>query len=305
MRRLLRAADRAHRIRGAYRHTPLWITEFGWDTDPPDPNGLRMGIAARWASEALYRAWLAGVKAFFWYELRDNPADGAPDSAVAQSGLWLRGATLADDRPKRTLEAFRFPVVAFGRARGTLVWGRTPHGRAAAVKLQARRGHGPWRGLGRVHADRSGIFRVLRHRRLGRRYFVRAIERGEASVPFSLRPVPDFYQPPFGRYARACAASDRSGRRGLGVLRRTPPSTHLTTTYVVKRVLDRRPCIARRCSSAAAAWGRERAARRGNPHERHPNGGADECVPCRELRQASGTPPAPKPWPARPTPGAQ
>jgi hypothetical protein len=110
VRRLLRAADRAHRIRGAFRHTPLWITEFGWDTNPPDPNGLRMGIAARWASEALYRAWLAGVKAFFWYELRDNPADGAPNSEVAQSGLWLRGATLAEDRPKRTLEAFRFPL---------------------------------------------------------------------------------------------------------------------------------------------------------------------------------------------------
>ena len=201
VRRLLRAADRAHRIRGAFRHTPLWITEFGWDTNPPDPNGLRMGIAARWASEALYRAWLAGVKAFFWYELRDNPADGAPNSEVAQSGLWLRGATLAEDRPKGTLEAFRFPLVAFGRARGTLVWGRTPHGRAGDVKLQARRGRGRWRGLRRAHAGRGGIFRVRLHKRLGKRYSARAVFRGEASVPFSLRRVPDFYQPPFGRYA--------------------------------------------------------------------------------------------------------
>jgi hypothetical protein len=31
-----------------------------------------------------------------------------------------------------------------------------------------------------------------------RRGSVRAVYRGEAAIPFSMRPVHDFYQPPFG-----------------------------------------------------------------------------------------------------------
>ena len=36
---LLKAADKAKRIKGKYGHTPLWITEFSWDSKPPDPGG--------------------------------------------------------------------------------------------------------------------------------------------------------------------------------------------------------------------------------------------------------------------------
>ena len=39
---LLKAADRAGRIKGSGGHTELWITEFSWDSQPPDPGGLPM-----------------------------------------------------------------------------------------------------------------------------------------------------------------------------------------------------------------------------------------------------------------------
>lgn len=200
LRSLLRAADRAGRIKGAFRRTPLWITEFSWDSNPPDPGGLSMPILARWTAEALHTAWRAGVSRFFWYSLRDNrPNPTRPFSETLQSGLYFRGATLAEDRPKRVLYAFRFPFVAHSRRGGIAFWGRTPSSRRGKVVIQARRG-GRWSTIAIARAAATGIFRGLAETDYGRgrRGAVRARYRGEAALPFSLRPVPDFRQPPFG-----------------------------------------------------------------------------------------------------------
>src|SRR3954451_12035937 len=59
--RLLRAAERAGQIKTQLHPIPFWVTEFSWDSKPPDPGGLAWGILARWTSEAMYRCWLAGV----------------------------------------------------------------------------------------------------------------------------------------------------------------------------------------------------------------------------------------------------
>ncbi len=39
----------------------FWVTEFSYESNPPDPGGLKPGLGARWTSEALYRMWRAGV----------------------------------------------------------------------------------------------------------------------------------------------------------------------------------------------------------------------------------------------------
>lgn len=199
LRELLEAADRAGRIRGRFRQTPLWITEFSWDSSPPDPGGLPMPILTRWTAEALFRAWRAGVDHVFWYPLRDEPTRGRPFSETIQAGFWLRGDSVAADRPKPFLRAFRFPFVAFSRAAGFLFWGRTPDGRRGRVLIQIRRG-GRWLNATVSRADGHGIFTGTVQTRYGsdRRGAVRARYRGEAAAPFSLTPVRGFYQPPFG-----------------------------------------------------------------------------------------------------------
>jgi len=200
LRRLLRAADQTGRIKGAFGRTPLWITEFSWDSNPPDPGGLPMSILARWTAEALHTAWRAGVSRFFWYSLRDQaPNPDRPFSETLESGLYFRGTTLAEDRPKPHLAAFRFPFVAYSRGRTLRFWGRTPTSGPGRVAIQLRRAGG-WRTAATVGADRGGVFRgrVETGRRVVRRGLVRAVYRSERSLPFSLRPVPDFYQPPFG-----------------------------------------------------------------------------------------------------------
>jgi hypothetical protein len=200
LKNLLDAANRAGRIQGSFKHTPLWITEFSWDSNPPDPGGLPMSIGTRWTAEALYRAWRAGVSHFFWYSLRDSAHDpSVAYSESHESGLYFRGATVEQDQPKELLYAFRFPFVSYPRKKGLEFWGRTPDSAGGRVALQLLR-RGVWRTTARVRADASGIFTGTIRSRYGRhkRGRVRAVYGDQSSVPFSMRPVGDFRHPPFG-----------------------------------------------------------------------------------------------------------
>lgn len=199
LKNLLAAADRAGRIKGAFKHTPLWVLELSWDTNPPDPGGLPMKIESRWIAEALYNSWKLGIEYFFWYSLRDGEPEPLPFSQTVQSGLYFRGPTVAQDQPKEILFAFRFPFVAYPRPKGLSFWGRTPTSTPGKVVIQIlRRGH--WRKAFVARADEAGIFHGLTGRRYGRnrKGAARAVYQGQISVPFSMRPVPDFPHPPFG-----------------------------------------------------------------------------------------------------------
>jgi hypothetical protein len=197
LRRLLDAADGAGHLKGAFKRTPLWITEFSWDSKPPDPRGLPQRLLARWVSEALFRAWRAGVSVFFWYGLRDEAPEGRPTSLTAESGLYFRGPSLEADRPKLALTAFRFPFVALNRKGGFLVWGRVPSGKAGSVEIQVRGGD-RWRRVAKLTVGVGGTFQARLHRRYSRTGSVRAVQGEQRSLPFSLRYVEDFYQPPLG-----------------------------------------------------------------------------------------------------------
>jgi hypothetical protein len=198
---LLHAADKAGRIKGAFKKTPLWITEFGWDSNPPDPGGLPPKILNQWTAEAMHRAWSAGVSRFFWYTLRDEPFEASrPSSETVQSGLYFRDGVMANDQPKPVLNTFHFPFVAYSiEGEGLEVWGRTTTSAAGKVQIQALRG-GKWRGLGVLRADRRGIFKGVLSSGYGanKRGAVRASFHGHPSNPFPMRRVPDFFQPPFG-----------------------------------------------------------------------------------------------------------
>ena len=209
MTRLLRAAERAGRIMSAERPVPFWAAEFGWDSRPPDIGGMPLALHARWAAEALYRMWRAGVSNVFWFQLRDEAGPSQPYGGVYESGLYLNGGSIGLDRAKPTLRAFRFPFVALRARRGLWVWGRTPNSAPGRVAIQIR-GGGRWRPVGRLRADRYGIFRACLPRRR-RGLLVRAAVRREASQPFSLRYRGNHYAPPFGA-ARSGGPADREPR---------------------------------------------------------------------------------------------
>jgi hypothetical protein len=197
MRRLLTAAVRARKV-VSRRAVPFWVTEFSWDSNPPDASAVPADVLVRWVAEGLYRMWSSGVSLVAWFQLRDNDNNGRPDSQVFQSGLYYRCPDgLACDRPKPALQAFRFPFAAFRARGGVKVWARTPGGRPAKLVVQRAVGAG-FRDVARVRTDRHGIVnRRVRAPRRGTYRIVNAAN-GDASPPFTIGRTPDLRVNPFG-----------------------------------------------------------------------------------------------------------
>jgi hypothetical protein len=194
MARVLRAAARFGRIRSS-RRVRFWVSEWGWDSNPPDPRGVPARLHARWISEALYDMWRAGVTTATWFFLRD----GTGRDANFQSGLYLRCRSGIDcDRPKLAASAFRFPFVARRSHRRTVLWGRTPLGQPATVVVERSVG-GAWRRVRRLRTDRYGIFtKRLKRPRRGR-FRARLADGSAVSLPFIVKRTADFpVSPPVG-----------------------------------------------------------------------------------------------------------
>jgi hypothetical protein len=170
----------------------FWVTEFSWDSAPPDPLAVPHPLLTRWTAEAFYRMWTHGVQLVTWLSFRDMPL-----TTLVQSGLYFRGSTIAGDTPKPHLQAFRFPFVAYPTVEGVRVWGRTPHGRQATVLVQ-QLFRGGWTDLGAIESDENGI---VKGRLVGRALGdvrARTVDLGELSAPFSPRLEPDRTYHPFG-----------------------------------------------------------------------------------------------------------
>jgi hypothetical protein len=187
MRSLLDAAYAAGHI--ASRGRPgFWVTEFSWDSNPPDPHAVPLALHARWTAEALYQAWRSGASVLIWLQWRDAPY---PSSSF-QSGLYF-----IDGRPKPALAAFRLPFVAYTRPHGVYVWARTPSGRPGTVVIERRVG-AAWKPVATVRADRYGIAQRTLTGTYTQQDFLLARVAGAVSVPFSLRQPPDRQVDPFG-----------------------------------------------------------------------------------------------------------
>lgn len=192
MKALLDAAVAAHHIvsRGPVR---FWVTEFSWDSKPPDPGGVPVALEAQWVSGAMYDMWTAGVSLVTWYLIHDLP----PSLQAGQSSLYS-GTKIASDKPKPTLTAFRFPFVGHVLNGTISVWGRTPWGKPGRVLVEES-GVGGWKRLGIVQANRHGIFTQTFGAPHGRLVRARVLGKGGlASVPFPLAGPRNMDVNPFG-----------------------------------------------------------------------------------------------------------
>jgi hypothetical protein len=160
MRRMLDAAQRAGHIRSAGgRPARFWVTEFSWDTNPPDPGGISPALEARWAAEAFYRMWQSRVSLILWFMMRDNPDDPSNWGSTFQSGLYFRTTfPFANEREKPVALVVRFPFVALPDGRRVVVWGRAPLGYAASVVVE-RRSADTWKRVRTLRTNAHGIFR--------------------------------------------------------------------------------------------------------------------------------------------------
>jgi hypothetical protein len=190
MRATLDAAVKAGKV-VSDRRIEFWVTEFSWDTNPPDPHAMPITLQARWVSEALYTMWRSGVSLVTWFLVRDHPL-----SLPWQSGLYFRGGS-----PKPSLLAFRFPFVAFQRDNEVEIWGRTPPDMDGRVIIE-HKVDGAWRTLGSVQSNAHGLFAHRYRGSLQGSLRARLPAHDETSRPFSLEEPPDRFYRPFGEAGR-------------------------------------------------------------------------------------------------------
>ncbi len=163
---LERTLDRLQQVYGSTRRFPIWSTEFGYLTTPPNPpGGVAPQVAAYYLNWSEYLTWLdPRIRSYDQYELQD-PA----------SGRFASGLETAAGAPKPALYAFRMPiylpVTATASGHPLLVWGgaraaplaaATTH-RSQSVAIQfSPRASAPFRTLRTVSiVSRHGYFETL------------------------------------------------------------------------------------------------------------------------------------------------
>ena len=169
IRRLGIYLDRARKARRFHKKLPIYNTEFGLQSNPPDPTVsttlARQAALVNEKEEYAYR--YSRLKSHSQYLMYDDPARPGPLS-VKWSGFQT-GLRFASGRRKPSYNAYRFPIVVKKRSRGVYVWGRVRPGTGPRfVRLQRKGGsYGP-----RIGTNALGYFGVKR--RVSGRYRFKA-----------------------------------------------------------------------------------------------------------------------------------
>ncbi len=153
-------------------HHPVWVTEFGWSSDPPNPRAVPLLQRAHWIEQAFYVLWRQGISTATWYLIVDQ----APTPSYAAT--WQTGLYYRNGRRKADFEAFRFPFIVTRAGRGRArVWAVTPD--SGTARVQVRRS-GRWKTILRLRARAHGV--IDRSIALGGRPLLRAVVGGDVSL---------------------------------------------------------------------------------------------------------------------------
>lgn len=162
IRRLGKALDLAAKAGRVPRGLPIYDTEFGIQSNPPDifvaTSPARQAALINEKEEFAYR--YSRLKSHSQYQLYDDPARPGPP-AVKWSGFQT-GLRFANGREKPAFDAYRFPIVVRKSTRGkVLIWGRVRAGTGArSVQLQRKSGGGFKKAGGRITTNSLGYFSV-------------------------------------------------------------------------------------------------------------------------------------------------
>jgi hypothetical protein len=137
----------------------LYLTEYGYETDPPDPGApFDPRRAARmWAWAEAIAATQPQVRMFAQFLVRDLPGDSGGQRVGALSD-WQSGLLFASGARKPLASVLPAPLHAETGGRGVRVWGRVRGGSGPRpVRLEARRPGGRWRVVFEGETDAEGV----------------------------------------------------------------------------------------------------------------------------------------------------
>lgn len=117
--------DGIFRHYGSRRRLPLWLTEYGYQTNPPDPTQIiSPATQGRYLNQADYMTFRdPRVRALSQFLLRDDP----PSPVGNPWRTFQSGLEFADGRPKSSFGDYRLPLwiprARVRRGSGVTVWG--------------------------------------------------------------------------------------------------------------------------------------------------------------------------------------
>jgi hypothetical protein len=145
--RLLREVGRA------FPRARIWLTEYAYQTRPPDPFGVSPATQARFVAEAARRVHAAPkVDMLIHYLYRDEP----------DLGRWQSGLETINGRPKLAMAATMLPLAQVSRSGSrTTLWGQVRPGEGRQRYVLQTLSAGRWIGIGRARlTDARGYLRL-------------------------------------------------------------------------------------------------------------------------------------------------
>jgi Cellulase (glycosyl hydrolase family 5) len=162
IKRLAKDLDLAAKAGRIPRGLPIYDTEFGIQTNPPDIFvSTSPSRQARIINEKEMFAYnYPRLKSHSQYQLYDDPARSGPP-AIRWSGFQT-GLRFANGTEKPAWDAYRFPIVVKRQTRSrVLVWGRVrPRLSGRLVQVQRRSGHSYVNVGARIATNSLGYFTV-------------------------------------------------------------------------------------------------------------------------------------------------
>jgi len=178
--------DQLERIMARYKvqrqAIPLYLTEFGYQSYPPDVLGVSLSKQAAYINQAEYIAYknryVKTLAQFLLYDDGPDPDDQDEDSrwgSSFQTGLRFGPKSGREGKAKPAYDAYRLPFFlpsrTADRKRRLAIWGRVRPGGASGprtVEVQVRTGKGRYRRLARYRTSKYGFLsKRIRVRRDG------------------------------------------------------------------------------------------------------------------------------------------
>lgn len=151
---------------------PLWLDEYGYQTNPPDERDGHQSPSV--AAAYLQWGWSIAarnprVETLTQYEWFDEKlGDGGEDESGF--GRWQSGLYFVDGKPKPLAAVFANPIFGWRTAKAAYVWGQVrPGDGETSVRLQRRSGSS-YADYKTVRTDDHGVFQVRVPRSTTTRY---------------------------------------------------------------------------------------------------------------------------------------
>jgi len=158
----------------------IWLTEYGYETNPPDPSGVSWALQSRYLAEAARRAFAApNVDLLVQFMIQDElRLKGWQSGLISRTGL-----------PKPAFNSFMLPIVVVGRTgTRTRIWGQVRPGFGRRTYQLQRLTTAGWTPIGGpARTDVRGTYTRVVSARAGTRFRVLSPSTAAVSRPVVVR----------------------------------------------------------------------------------------------------------------------